>query len=115
MTKTALQLATQVLRDIGIIAPEEEASAADREHVEGVYLDKLEDWRNDNLVYWEADEIPQAIFRTLVELIANEIGGAFGKGSPLEERRQREVLLLRRLRRHMSREKSGFQTKAVYY
>lgn len=115
MSKTETQLAQQVLEDMSIIPAGGVPTAADNEYVIRVYNDKIEDWRDESLVYWVAGEIPQSIFRTLCALVANEIAPAFGKTSSLEERMQRETMLLRRLRRHMARKPSGFPTKAVYY
>ena len=115
MTKTAVELATSVLRSRNKLAAEETISAADSGHIVGVYQAKLEEWAEEDLVYWTYDAIPLVVFQTLVELVWNEVSPAFGVPNPVEEKVQRETLLLKRLRRHVGRRKSGFQTKAVYY
>lgn len=115
MTKTAIELATAVLRDNGKLAAEGTISAADSEYIIGKYQSKLEDWREEGLVYWTYNAIPSVVFDTLSALVWNEVSNAFGVRVTPEDRMQRETILLRRLRRHMGRAKSGFQTKAVYY
>ncbi|MCB0133565.1 MAG: hypothetical protein KDD75_00455 [Caldilineaceae bacterium] len=114
-TKTAVELATAALRQYNKLAAEETISAADSDLIIGVYQAKLEDWSEEGLVYWTYDATPQVVFQTLVELVWNEVSPAFGVPNPVEQKYQRETLLLKRLRRHVGRRTSGFQTKAVYY
>jgi hypothetical protein len=115
MTKQALELAAAVLRDNGKLSAEETIASADSDYIIGKYRSKLEDWREEGLVYWSYNEIPEVVFDTLSALVWNEVSNAFGVRVTPEDRVQRETILLRRLRRHMGRSKSGFQTKAVFY
>ena len=115
MTKTAVELATSVLRQYNKLAADDTISAADSSHIIGIYQGKLEDWSEEGLVYWTYDATPLVVFQTVAELIWNEVSPAFGVPNPVEQKLQRETMLLKRLRRHMGRRTSGFQTKAVYY
>lgn len=115
MTKTAQELATAVLRDNNKLSAEETISAADSDYIISKYRTKLADWNEEGLVYWTYDALPDVVFDTVAALVWNEVSSAFGVVAAPEDRMQRETLLLRRLRRHMGRRKSGFATKAVYY
>lgn len=115
MTKTAIELATAVLRDNAKLSAEETIASADSNYIVGKYRTKLEDWSEEGLVYWSYNEIPNVVFDTLSALVWNEVSSAFGVVVTPEDRVRREIILLRRLRRHMGRAKSGFQTKAVFY
>jgi len=115
MSKTQAELATAVLRDLGIVNATDSPSAADSAYVLGKYTTTLEEWADNDLAYWAANEIPEAIFDAVTALIANRCMNAFGIGQSLDEQYQREIVLLRPLRRHCAKRRSGKPIKAVYY
>lgn len=115
MAKTQAQLAKSVLLKFGVIDANATPAAADSELIISEYLDKLEDWRDENVVYWPANAIPEVVYQTIVKLMVNEVQNAFGVSSSPEDMMARETVLLKRLRRHAARGRSGASIRAVYY
>lgn len=115
MAKTEAELATAVLRDLGIVDALSSPSAADSAFVIAKYEDAYSYYQDLELAYWTVTSIPQAVFLMLVDLIANRCMNAFGIGQSLDEMQSREEMLLKRLRRHVSRGKTGKPIKATYY
>lgn len=118
-TKTKLQLATDVLRDLGIIDASEtvDETNADVAFVIDKYEDKFQELAAPGLelTYWSQDAIPNAIFNTLVDLIANDVAGAFGQPQSMADKHGTEELIIRKLRRHVSIEASNTPTSADYF
>lgn len=115
MAKSESQLAKSVLLKFGKIAAEESPSPEDQTYIIDEYRSKLADWSDDEMVYWDRNEIPDAVYATIVKLMVNEVQNAFGGAASLEDMAQREILLLKRLRRHKARGRSGLSTRAQYY
>jgi hypothetical protein len=114
MTKTTTELADAVLRELGVVDAEETPDSVDRTYVTDRYSEKFAALSAPGLevTYWAEDEIPDAIFLTLRDLIMNEVRGAFGDPVDPNEKEAREASLLRPLRRHISREASGLPAQA---
>lgn len=113
ITKRAL--ATRVLRQMGLVASDEEPSSTDLAYVMAAYDDKLAEWRDRNLVYWPnttdtAEEIPSVVAAALRNLLINEVAMSFGK-EPLGP----EELLLKPLYRHVARNPTRLPVKADYF
>ena len=68
---------------------------------------RAEDWAEEDLVWRDIRCDPAGCFQTLVELVWNEVSPAFGVPNPVEEKVQRETMLLKRLRRHVGRRKAA--------
>lgn len=116
MARTRQNLAEDVLRDRRHIAIEEPPEAQDEQYVLRVYDDKLEELKDDNAAYWNSDDnIPPLVYRALVELISNEVSGAYGVPTSPAERRQNEIIIMRRLRKIMAKPASGQPIAAEYY
>lgn len=115
MARTRQELATSVMQEMGLLDAMGTPTAEDANLIKKVYDDKLEHWRDEELVYWEADEIPNAIFIAIRDCMMLEVGGSFGQPSTAEEKQAREDLLLKRLRRHMARKPTGTRTMAEYF
>lgn len=119
MAKTEAELARRVMLKMGKIDAETSPTAADQDFVISEYRSKYEEWKAEDLVYWSLsttdDVIPEAVFPVVVRLVLNEVQGAFGLPSTLEETEARNITLMRQLRRHMARQKTGMPTRAVYY
>lgn len=118
--RTKTELSTATLRKLRIVAADETPSAADAAFVENAYDDKLEEWRERDMAYWEntgraVAEIPNVVFPTLVLLMANEVQTDFGQAQKLEDQIAREDVILRRLRRHTAMASSGEPTEVEYF
>lgn len=118
---TKTQLVKDVLLALKVVAPEETPAADDHSYVAEMYDKKIAEWSDRDLVYWPntddlTAEIPSAIHTILCDLIANQVGRAFGKGSPnVADILATEEYLLKGLRRHKARVASGFPTKVDTY
>lgn len=115
MPRTRQELAVEVMRELGELGASEQPSAEDAALIKARYDDKLEQWRDDDLVYWSADEIPNAIFLPIKDVIVNEVRGVFGEPVPPEEKILKEDILMRRIRRHIARNATGLPTRAEYF
>lgn len=121
--KTKNQLAVAVLQDIRVLAANESPTAADAALVEGAYDTKLAEWRRRGFVWWtntnrSTQEIPDEVFPALVDLISNEVAGAFASaGAPRNavEKRAIEAELLRSLRALNHKPPSGEPTSFSSY
>jgi hypothetical protein len=113
MSKTATELADAVLRELGVVDAEETPDTVDRTYVSGVYTDKYEELLGTGreLAYWPEEEIPEAIFLAMRNLLMLEVQGAYGEPVDPVEKEARESVLLRAFHRHTARGASG--TKAV--
>ena len=115
MARTRQELATSVLTELAVIGASETPTADDATLIKNAYNDKYEQWADEELVYWELDEIPNAIFLPIRDIIMNEVRGSFGEPVPAAEKMGTEDALTSRLRRHMARETSGHRTEAEYF
>lgn len=120
MPRSKAQLSTQTLKQLNVIAPDEEAAAHDAAYVEGVYDTKLREWRDDGLVYWtntdrNTEEIPDQVFGTLCDLMENEVRNSFKGDNPPVQRMAQETAILSRLRRQQAKRPSGEATTFSSY
>lgn len=120
MPRSKAHLSTQTLRQMNVIAPEEDPSSADAIYVEAAYDAKLREWRDDGLVYWPSttrntEEIPDVVFQILCDLVENEISQAYGRENPHPQRSAIEQVLLSRLRRQQAKRPSGEPTTFSSY
>lgn len=121
MPSSKAQLSRQTLRQMNVIAPEEEPEAHDAAYVEDAYDRKLREWRDDGLVYWpngtnrNTEEIPDQVFGILCDLMENEVRGSFKGDNPPAQRLAQELLMLSRLRRQQSKRPSGEPTTFSSY
>lgn len=124
MARSKSDLATDVLRKLGVLDALHSASAEDAAHVEARYDDKLEELRDQGLVYWShtsrtSEDIPNAIFGALVNIMAEDQAAYYGVEIPAVSDNARPVSCgtkgLRDLRRHMAKGPSGSPTRTVYY
>jgi hypothetical protein len=115
MARTRSELVISVLREMSVIDASEEPSAEDADHIKDVYDDKLEHWIDEEIAYWSSDEIPNALFIAIRDIMINEVSGAFGQPVPLETKQAREIALTSWLRRHTARHRSGVPIAADYF
>ena len=119
-TKTSQDLATAVMRRLGMLDMNKEPTAAELAHIQDLYTDKLEELTGDDKVYWAAEEIPRAAFGAITRILAEEFCVSMGKDIPTEQDENGTPVSignrgLRMLRRHMATVGSGLPTKAVYF
>lgn len=117
MSYAPADLAKAVLRQMAVIDATEDPDDVDSTFVIEVYDQKYAELQAPGLelVYWKQDEIPEAIFLTLRDLVVNECSGAFGEPTPPETKDARETIILKRLRRHVSRPATGVPNRAQYF
>lgn len=110
-------LAEAALRQMAVIDATESPDDIDETFVIGIYEQKYAELQAPGLelVYWPVTEIPAAIFLTIRDLVINECSGAFGQPTPPETKDARETIILKRLRRHVSRDKTGAPNRAQYF
>lgn len=115
--KTQAELATGVLRLLGIVDATASPSAVDSAYVVKTYTDTHPYWLDLGLAYWPVAEIPDAVFPMLIALTANRAQNAFGSdlAQTLEAMLAREDALLVPLRRHCSKRASGVPMRVLYY
>ena len=118
-TKTKIELATHVLRSLGVIDASEEPDDTDADvlWVIDQYEYKYAELAAPGLelAYWSQDSIPQAIFGILSDLVANEVADSYGQPSDAATKQGSEEIILSKLRRHVSVERSGLPTQAEYF
>jgi hypothetical protein len=117
MSSTRAQLATAVLRDNGLLSASESPTDADSQYIIGAY-DKLHAMLQApgmEYVYWAPDEIPDAVFIPLRDLVWNEVRTSFGMPLEPDQKRIAETTILSTIRRHVQRDSSALPVKALYY
>ena len=117
-TRTTTELAVAVLRHLSVIdASETDANAdpLDIAHIQAIYADKFEELNDMELTYWAANEVPKPIFLAIRDLVANEARGTYGEPMGVDAKEAAEIIILKRIRRHMHQRSSGLPTKAQYF
>lgn len=118
-TKTKLELAIHVLRDLGVIDASESPDETndDVAWVIDQYEDKFQELAAPGLelTYWSRDTIPSAVFGILVDLISNDVAASFGQPQSIPDKMQVEEIILKKLRRHVARSASGLPTVTEYF
>src|SRR5689334_759919 len=96
-TKTEEELAAEVLEEMGIIGTGEDPSGTDDEtKVINAYRIKFAELAAPphECVYWARDEIPEAIFNVLRDLVINEVQGGFGNPLSPADKRTSELVII---------------------
>lgn len=120
MSYTTTQLAVAVLRKLRVVDAGEAQADIEAELlsiVTDTYEAKWEEIaaHGQELVYWPMNEIPRPVLLVLRDLIALEVQDHFGDPISPEDKEAREVIILKRLRRHTSTQSSGKQTTATFF
>lgn len=118
--KTPEQLATAVMRRLGMIDPNKEPTASEQSIIIDHYYNKMEELRAEDLVYWPEAEIPRAAFEAMVRVIAQQFSTTLGQDVPTEQTESGDVMAIgnvgmRMLRRQMARDATGLPVKANYF
>lgn len=82
MAKTTQQLATRVLERLRVIAGGETPSNADAETVKSVYSGTFKELEDQDVAWWEEDEIPDQAFEALADVMAGRLAPDFGQARP---------------------------------
>lgn len=117
-TKTTTELAVAVLRHLSVIDASQDETDADAEdiaHIQALYSDVFEQLNDMELTYWAANEVPKPIFLAVRDLVANEARGTYGEPMAVDAKEAAEIIILKRIRRHMQQRSSGLPTKAQYF
>lgn len=117
-TRTTTELAIAVLRHLSVIDASQDETDADAEdiaHVKALYADKFEELNDMELTYWAPDEVPRPIFLAVRDLIANEARGTYGEPMGVDAKEAAEIIILKRIRRHVHLRSSGLPTRAQYF
>jgi len=120
MSKTKSDLATEVLRLLGLLDANESPATADEDFITAAYDDKYEELRLNERVYWSKGSIPEAVFRSVARIVAEDVAPVYGvQAQPEFDEGGRQVSMgtkgLFDLKRVMARETSNVPTKAVYF
>ena len=117
MSYTVGNLVEAVLRSLGVLDATESPSSEDTTYVTDVWSAKWEELSAHGLelTYFSYDDIPNPVFLTIRDLVANEVRGAFGKPISAAEKEAEEVVILRKLRRHIQSQATGRPGVATYF
>lgn len=118
--KTTAQLATAVMRKLGVIDVNKQPSAAEQSMIIDLYGDKYAELKAKDMVYWSQASIPQEVFGAMVRIVAEEFAPALGKDVPTEQDEDGKVVSIgnrgmKMLRRHVARDATGLPAKAQYF
>jgi hypothetical protein len=107
-TRTRQQLAEAVLKDaLAVIGQDETPQQAEAENVGRMYDDALEYMRDEGVADWDADAIPAAVFRSVVQVVAAD--AAIAWGAPYDP--QNKAMGMAQLRRSIAKKASNRPTK----
>ena len=119
-TTTPSELATAVMRRLGMIDPNKQPTASEQAIIIDHYYNKMEELRAEDLVYWSEQAIPRAVFEAMVRIIAGQFSTTLGQEVPTEQTESGDVVAIhnmgmRMLRRQMARDATGLPVKASYF
>lgn len=117
MSYTVGDLTEAVLRSLAILDATESPSSEDETYITDVWSAKWEELSGHGMevTYFAYNDIPNPVFLTIRDLVANEVRGAYGKPLSAAEKEAEEVVILRRLRRHIQSQATGRPGVAQYF
>ena len=117
MLYTPTQLADAVLRELGVADASETPDTADRTYVTDTSAARCEEKAShgNEVVYWEADDIPGPVFLIVRDMMVLECAGAFGQRLDPADKEARKLVIERRLRKHVAVQSSNLPTPASYF
>jgi hypothetical protein len=115
MSKTQSQLVEFALRKAGALAANEPVDAEDDQLVDAIYTSLLELLRDDGLLFWDADFIPEIVFLPLVKVLAYEIMPEFAMPRTPQDKVDLQIEGMRDLRKIVSKRKSSEPVQAQYF
>ncbi len=120
MSRTPHDLATRVLKLLGLLDAQEEASAEDAADIIRTYEEKWSEFSARELVYWPRDVIPDEAFQHIARIVADDMATTFGRAAPVEnDESGRQTTMgakgMMGLRRLIERQATGLPTVADYF
>lgn len=119
MTTTPEDLAQDVLEECCIVDAEETAEDSDITKVANAYRKKYAELAAPNgareLIYWPREAIPEAVYLIVRDLTINEIAMAYGDPMDPSTKAQNELVIMKRLRLHVSKAQTGTTTRGEYF
>ena len=125
MARTRREMATAVLQQLRLVTTGLPAAAEDIRTIIDQYEDVYAELVDRGLCYWPnssdtAEEIPNVVFRAVVNILTGEVADVFGKEEPMTtddgyEPVSARVKGFRDLRRHMAKRPSGEATPFSSY
>lgn len=82
-TRTDLELATNVLLHLNVIAAEETPAPSDSNYVIKRYNDLFNEMASNDETYWTIDAVPSEIFEPITQMVALIVEKPFGKAAPM--------------------------------
>lgn len=83
-TRTELELATNVLLHLNIIAAEETPAPTDSNYVINRYRDLFNEMSLNEETYWTVTAVPAEIFEPLTQMVAMIVEKPFGKAAAMQ-------------------------------
>lgn len=114
-TRTQVELASDAMRHLGLIAANETADGHDVTYAVKRYAELVEELKDFGFAYWALNEIPINVYSAMTELLALEISEAFGIFYSIQERETRARLARSRLGRRTTKTASGEHAKVDYF
>ncbi len=119
MTLTIQDMSRRSMELLGVIGAEEEPAAEDHALFARTYATKWAELTMRDLIYFEAEEIPEEAFEALCQIMADMNASAFGKSPPItiDENGQQvsmKVAGFRDLRRLVQKRPSGLPAHTDY-
>lgn len=106
--KTLADLAKRALVDLRALRIDASPSAEQQASSDEAYRSVYEELSVQGLAYWPLEEIPVAVFRPLVQIVAQEMASSFGKQYSAGD-------ALARIRIVAAKPWSGRTVRATYY
>ena len=111
-TRTRNQLATAALRHLGLVQADDSPAAVDLVYVKDRYEAVLAEMADDDMVYWDDDEIPYIVFEPLMQFLALSCAVAYGVPGTAEDIENARMTYMRRIRRKTGRKSAGLSVVA---
>ena len=99
--RTSRDLVKEVAIALNLIPGHAEPAASDGQHIARVWEETNAECIDDEIMYWTADEIPLAMFRPCVNLVAARCAAHFGV--PGDGFQAAAELAMSRMRRHIAK------------
>lgn len=113
VTRTQQQLAAAVMEDLGLVNVGEAPAASDSSMIIRRYTNIIEELRDEDTLYWEANAIPMEVFEAMVNVLSLLVMKSFGLPGPVGgEMDDALELAKRRIRKRVVKPASGLPVAA---
>lgn len=116
MAKTRAEAAAAILRKLYVLSGSETPSAEDQANLLTVFDARTDYLRDDELAYWPAESIPDAVFDPLCEYMLFYVAPVFIPDMMEEQRwAMRSQVGLSEMRRVLAKRSDGAPVRADYF